>query len=536
VVEQIDRDRGVVITARIRADQAACHHCGQSSSRVHSRYERRLADAAMAGTAVAIRLRVRRFFCDDETCPAVTFVEQPADLAVRYARRTTVLTGMLIAIGLSLAGRAGARLAGRLGMPAGRHVLLRLVRALPDPAVGVVTVLGVDDFALRRGHRYGTVLVDMATHRPVDVLEDRLADTFAEWLQAHPGVEVICRDRAGAYAEGARTGAPDAIEVADRWHLWKNLSEQVEKTVAAHHTCLRDADGQADEDTPPDSTGDSTAGSGVPDDPTADAAAAPSRHRDSSRENSALVVRTKARYEAVQELKAQGKGIKAIMRELRLAKETVRKFYRAEHVDELLATARTGRRSILDPFAPYLHERFAAGQTNIHQLQHEITALGYRGSYSALRDFLTPLRTTSPAAVPKPVVPKVRQITSWLLRRHSDLDDDEQLRLKQILVTCPHLEATASHVAAFADMLTTRTGDSQRLSAWMSAVEADDLPHLHRFVRGLRADLDAVLNGLTLSHSSGAVEGAVNRIKMLKRQTYGRAKFDLLRARILHAR
>lgn len=470
-----------------------------------------------------LQLRVRRFFCDHDGCPAVTFVEQVTELTARYARRTSVLTGMLTAIGLALAGRAGARLAHRLGLPADRKALLRLVRALPDPQVGAVMVLGVDDFALRRGHRYGTVLLDMATHRPIDVLDDRLADTFAGWLREHPGVEVICRDRGGAYAEGARSGAPGAIQVADRFHLWMNLAEQVEKTVAAHHTCLHRVDVEPSPD-PGDAPGEAT-------DPVTDLAAAHAGHRESS----ALVVRTKARYQAVQELKAQGKGIKAIMRELRLAKETVRKFYRAAHVDELLATPRAGRASILDRFKPYLHDRFTAGHTNALDLHREITALGYRGSHGALRDYLAPLRATGHPPPPRPVVPKVRQITSWLLRRPTDLNADEQLQLKQILATCPHLDAAAGHVAGFADILTTRTGHHERLTTWMNTVEGDDLPRLHRFVRGLRTDLTAVINGLTMTHSSGAVEGAVNRIKMIKRQMYGRAKFDLLRARILHA-
>ena len=210
-------------------------------------------------------------------------------------------------------------------------------------------------------------------------------------------------------------------------------------------------------------------------------------------------MRTKARYQAVQELKAQGKGIKAIMRELRLAKETVRKFYRAAGVDELLATPRAGRRSILDNFKPYLHERFTAGHTNVYGAAPRDHRPGLPRQLQRPPRLPRATARHRPGTDPGPVVPKVRQITSWLLRHPDDLDDDE------------------------------------RLTTWMTVVETDDLPHLHRFVRGIRTDLDAVINGLTLSHSSGAVEGDVNRIKVLKRQTYGRAKFDLLRARILHA-
>ena len=245
-----------------------------------------------------------------------------------------------------------------------------------------------------------------------------------------------------------------------------------------------------------------------------------------------MVTRTKTRYQQVQALKAQGKGIKPIMRELGLAKETVRKFYRATSVDELLAKPRAGRPSRLDAFKPYLHQRWNDGCTNVLELHREIIALGYHGRYGSVRDYLAPFRAADAAPPATPAVPKVRRITSWLLHRPNDLDEDQQLQLKQILTTCPHLQTTAEAVREFAQILTSRHGE--RLDDWMATVETADLPHLHRFVRGLRADHDAVLHGLTLPHSSGAVEGNVSRIRMLKRQMYGRVKFALLRKQILH--
>jgi transposase len=520
VVKRVERVGGSVrIWAYPRAMAGCCPECGGESDRVHSRYERRLADAAVAGRRVEICLRVRRFFCDGEACEVRTFVEQVWGLTTRYARRTVLVRGMLESIGLALAGRAGTRLATALGLPTSRSTLLRVVRALPDPQIGTVTVLGVDDFSLRRGHVYGTVLVDIDTHRPIDLLADREAETFAAWLREHPGAQVVCRDRAGAYAEGARSGAPEAIQVADRWHLWHNLAEHVEKTVAAHHGCLRQSD-----DIPPEAAIDSSA---------ADLVKAAEVAQVQRTENSALITRTKARYQTIQALKAKGKGIKTIMRELGLAKETVRRFYRAGSVEELLAKPRAGRPSVLDAYKPYLHERWNAGATNASALYREITEQGYRGSRGTLAAYLAPFRALGAAPPPTPVVPKVRQITSWMLRRPEDLDAEEQLQLKQVLAACPHLETTATHVATFAEMLTGRHGE--RLDAWMAAVDEDDLPHLHRFVTGLRRDYHAVRNGLTLSHSSGIVEGNVNRIKMIKRQMYGRAKFDLLRKRVLLA-
>jgi transposase len=219
------------------------------------------------------------------------------------------------------------------------------------------------------------------------------------------------------------------------------------------------------------------------------------------------------------------------MRELGLAKETVRRFYRAASVDELLAKARDRRPSILDDFKPYLHQRWNEGCTNVWQLHAEIRGQGYRGGYGTVRDYLQPFRALAAAPPATPAPPKVRDVTSWMLRDPDSLDDDEKFQLKQARDRCPHLDALAGHVTEFAKILTGRHGE--RLDAWIAAADADDLPDLHSFTHGLSSDYDAVLNGLTLPWSSGAVEGNVNRIKMIKRQMYGRAGFALLRKRVL---
>ena len=314
-----------------------------------------------------------RFCCGCGGCFAtppvarVTFVEQVEGLTSRHGRRSMLLRRMLEAIGLALAGRAGARLAAQLGAPVNRSTILRLVRALPDPQVGTVATLGVDDFALRRGHVYGTVLVNMQTHRPIDLLADRQADTFAAWLREHPGTEVICRDRGGAYAEGARTGAPGAIQVADRWHLWHNLGEHVNRTVLRHRAEL----GEPVDEDPPELDPIPVPDDGAP------TAAVPEK---------TIVTRTKQRYAAVQEHHARGESLSAIARTLDLDVATVRRFAHATGLDELLIKT-LQRASLVDEFKPYLHQRWSEGCADTACLAAEITAQGYRGSEQAVRRY-----------------------------------------------------------------------------------------------------------------------------------------------------
>jgi transposase len=470
--------------------------------RVHSRYGRTLADTTVAGRPAVVRLTVRRFFCSNQDCPVATFAEQVPGLTAPYARRTPSLTVQLTAIGLALAGRAGARLAGALGMWTSRSTLLRLLRALPVTVPSRVRVVGVDDFALRRGHVYGTVLLDMDTHRPVDLLPDREADTFADWLRGRDGVEVVCRDRATAYAQAATDAAPTARQVADRWHLWHNLGEYVDKTVARHLPCLHrptqapeelrapldhthtdahdidgaadahDIDGGADGVVVQEEDEAEGVGSGEP------GAVATRRRRDG-----ALVQRTRERYEAVHALLTQGKGVKTIVRELGLARGTVRRFARASSVEELLTVPLTGRPSLLDEHLDHVHQRWNDGVTTAMTLYRELQQRGFCGSYGTVRDHVKDLRDpdTPPERTTPPGRPvKARTLAGWILRRPDTLKTEEKDDLEQARDRCPHLNALAGYVTDFAIMLTGLHGD--RLDTWLTNVEHDpDQPDLHSF-------------------------------------------------------
>jgi transposase len=524
-----DLGGSVLIMARTRGGPAACPGCGTASAQVHDRYRRRLHDLPCGGRPVQVELEVRRLRCGHAACPVKTFAEQVPGVTQRHQRRTPVLRGLLERVALALAGRAGTRLAGALGAMVSRFTLIRLIRALPDPEIGQVTILGVDDFAKRRGYSYATVLLNMDSHRPVDLLPDREAGTFAGWLKAHPGVQVICRDRAGAYAAGGREGAPDAVQVADRFHLWQNLGEAVEKTVIAHRADLREPAPEWAEAIVPE-----------PAEPAGPAA--PPLESDGFRDvcgrERRLVARHRERYAAVHSRLAAGLPAAAVARELGLDRHTVDRFARATSLEEVLVKA-TSRASILDPFKPYLNQRWNDGCTSATDLHAEIRTQGWKGSVQAVRRYLRQFRPAGgaaqqagKAAPAAPAPPKPRQVIRWIMTRPDRLDAADATRLAQITARSPELKATAAHVREFAAMMTGRQG--HRLDEWITSVRAGPLPALHSFAAGLERDHAAVLAGLTLSYSSGAVEGQVCKIKYLKRKMYGRANFDLLRRMALH--
>jgi transposase len=509
-------DGAVRVSARTREDGAfPCPDCGVLSQRAHSRYRRRIADTAVGGQPVLIELSVRRLFCDEQGCRRRTFSEQVEGLTTRYGRRTPLLAKVLQAVGLALAGRAGAKLAAVLAATVSRTTLLRLVMLLPAPTpAGAPKVLGVDDFALLKREVYGTVLVDCDSRRPIDLLPDRQAGTFAGWLHEHPGAHVICRDRAGAYAEGARTGAPEAVQVADRWHLWHNLGEHVEKEVARHRLCLAASAAQHDPDElrkPPWEAGEAAA----------NAYAA----------GHVLPERTHERYRRVHELLGQGAGMHAAARELGLSYNTVRKYARADSADALTGASWANRGTILVAYKPYLHQRLGEGPASTAELHRQIAARGYRGSYGTVLVYLRALRATGIVPVPGPAPPTVRQVVGWIMSDPAALGKKEQARLNAVRANCPELDSTTEHVRGFAAMLTELRGD--RLRDWLGKVYLDTLPSLHSFANGIDRDREAVIAGLTLPYSSGVVEGHINRIKMIKRQMFGRAGFQLLRQRVL---
>ncbi|MFI9569777.1 ISL3 family transposase, partial [Streptomyces rishiriensis] len=438
------------MAARGRTAGSACPDCGRFSDRVHDRYQRRLKDLPLAEQGFVILLTVRRFICGSADCPRRTFAEPFSQLAAPHARFTTRLNHALEQVGLALAGRAGARLAAQLGFGAGRMTLLRRVMALPDPQFGTPRVLGVDDFAIRRGQTYSTVLTSVEDHRVVDVLPTREAGPLAAWLIRHPGVEIICRDRAGAYAEGARRGAPDALQVADRFHLWQGLGRAVETCVAAHRDCLRDPSPSS---MLPEATR-LTSG----------------RRRDDPAPIGRRAERKKAAHALVHELLAQGHSRRAIARHLGWGLNTVLRYANAARWQDTIRENRP-RPSRLDPYKPYLERRLAEGCTSVTHLHSELVANNAPVTYQMVRSHIATLRGAPAGAPPRP--PTVRQVTGWLTRHPTALSEDDRAGLKDVLARCTELDSAAGHVRDFGEILTDRLGST--LPTWIDAVDASQL-------------------------------------------------------------
>lgn len=543
---------------------AACPLCNRATEAVHSRYQRRLADLPCAGMAVGLRMQVRKLFCRYQDCEQIIFCERLPQLAASYARRTERLHNEQRQIGFDLGGEAGMRAARRQAMPVSAATLLRFVRNAPLDERPTPRILGVDDWALRKGQVYGTILVDLEQHRPVDLLSDRSADTLARWLQAHPGVEIISRDRANDYAEGATRGAPDAIQVADRFHLLQNLREMVERLLARHQAALRAAtatDGAAEaESRAPAEAVTVDNGEG---DPLAQAAstviaipedkgnAATKRLTKSALDQERRRAQRQARYDKVRELHAAGMSQRAIARRLRMSIHTVRTFVSADRFPER-ATKRK-MPSKLDPYLPYLREQLAAGNDNASQLWRNLRdEFGYPSPRPLVSRWIAQHRYLCPQSAPaqpksmrrgRPVaataqpqrtpVLSARQAAWLLVRRPADLDASDCLRIERLCQHTSELQTVYTLVQEFAHML--RQHQSSHFDDWLARAKASGIAELQGFAAGLRRDHAAVFAALSLPFSNGQVEGQVNRLKMIKRTMYGRAKFDLLRQRVLAA-
>ncbi len=523
----------ITLTLTSRPRPTPCPLCGRRARRTHSRYQRTLADLPWGEHGVVVRLKVRRLFCDNARCERRVFTERLPGVAAPWARKTARLTDRLTALGLALGGAAGARLGRKLGLTAGRNTLLHLVRRTPLPAVAAPSSLGVDDWAMRKRFTYGTVLVDLERRRPVALLPDREADTLAAWLRGHPGVAVISRDRSGAYAEGAGRGAPEAVQVADRFHLLQNLAEALELAFTAQAGELREAErarrdaaaaegGCVRPDPPP-----------PPKRPLAMAAARRDRRMEIHRR--------------VWELWREGWPGGEIARHLGIGRTTTYRHLKSEAFPERKGRSDAGRSSV-DPWGEWVITRWNAGQRNGRQMLRDLRERGFAGNYATVLRYLNRLRAAQHGAAPlrrtrarpgPPLVAAPKRVltprtAAWaVLRRPERRGDEDRALLAGLRGHSPDLDAAVGLAEEFAALVRGRA--PERLDPWLKAAQDGPVAALRRFAKRLQAYAGAVRAAVSLHWSNGQTEGQINRLKTLKRQMYGRAGLDLLERRFLLA-
>lgn len=509
------KSQTIILLVHAIRPQAACPACGHLSQRIHSSYTRKLADLPWNGIPVLVQMRARRFFCMAAQCEQSIFTERLPNTAVPHARRTVRLSQVVDWLTLALGGEAGAQLARQVGIVTSGDTLLRQLRQRRAAATAEPRVLGIDDWAWRKGHRYGTILCDLERGRVVDLLPDRSVRSVAEWLRKHPGIEIISRDRASAYAEAARIALPQVVQVADRWHLLHNLVEALQRVLESKHEVLAQTAKEAvcrDQSPAAHSSNPLPTFPPPPLDPSAQQMSQTKRSR------------RLARYESVMELVRQGVPYKKVARTVGINPRTVRRWVRAGSFPERAAVQRC---KSLDSLADELEQRYREGCHNAAQLWRDLRQQGFAGSQCTVRRWLQrryPKLNRAPQPRSK-IIGSPRQ-TAWLLLQQPK---EAKTYIDSLSHRCPEIAATAAVAREFFRMV--RQRDAQAWTAWLQLARTTALA---RFANHLLQDEAAMIAALQLPWSNGPVEGHVHRLKLIKRQMYGRAKFDLLRLRVLH--
>ncbi len=548
---QVQTER-IDIFARRCVARAQCPDCQQTSEKIHSCYQRHPHDLPCFGFRVQLHLHVRRFFCHHEDCARRTFAEPFPELVRHKARRTDRLRQQQLAVAFAVSCEAGRRLLHSLAMPQSGDTLIDDIRRTPEAQVVTPRVLGIDDWAKKKGHTYGTILVDLESRQPIDLLDSREVEDVVAWLQQHPGIEIISRDRGLDYAKAASLGAPEARQVADRWHLLQNLREAVEKMLSHKPDVLAaagqpDVDEDAAEQAVPDAAETTTAVDIKSDKEAAVKKPAKAPLTKAERDKAARHARRQARFDLVKQLHREGYSNRAIERHLKMSWRTVRKYIEADVCPQY--TLGRVRPSKLDPWLPYLEERWQAGYTNATQLWREIEAQGFTGCralvsrWAAKERELLPKPTRYSRQQPRTVRPKLTKQTrpvpwsspraSWILvKERAKLDEKEQAVLARMTAADAQVKVVAQLAARFVTMVKQQEADE--LEQWLQDAVASGVRSFIALANGLRQDFAAVANALSSIWSTGQVEGHVNRLKLIKRMLYGRANFDLLRKRVLY--
>lgn len=535
-VLEAEKPNGSWIVSAVGLGSGRCPDCESLSTSRHSRYVRHLQDLPVQGITVTLRVKLSRWRCRDRGCERKTFSDLLPRIAQPFARRTRRVSELAQLVGHAAGGRPAERLMTRLGLPQSDDTILRqLKRHQAERGEATpVRVAGIDDWSWRKGCSYGTIVVDLERREVVDVLADRSAASTAEWLRGHPEVEVVSRDRAGLYADGACQGAPEARQVADRFHLLQNLRQTIEQQLS-----------RAPQPTRQPATADASSdllvaarcrGHGQQ--------PALAEHRQLAREGRRAV--RESMFDRVKALQVAGNGIRAIIHETGFNWRTVAKWVRLDELPERNVMA--PKSTTPSKFQTYLSRRWAEGCTTGRDLLPEIKYLGYTGSLSQLERLLTQWRHAGHAMViDAPAAetgilsdPTTGQLVSPIvaaalcIKPRGLLTEPQAAKVNAFKTMSAEFATMRGLAMRFRGIL--RGTDTEKLDVWLHDADRTGLYGIRRFARSLRQDLAAVRNAITETWSNGQTEGQINRLKTLKRAMYGSAGVELLRARMLPIR
>jgi transposase len=501
-VEHVEVDTDcVAIRVRSGSVSAVCPSCGAVSRQVQSRYVRRAADLPLGGRHVELAVVVRRFRCHAVLCGQQIFAERFArGVLPLFARRTARLEETVHHLALALGGRPAASLAERLKLPVSNDTLLRIVRRRAVPRSDPLSVVGIDDFAWRRNHRYGTIVCDLGRRRPVALLADREQVTAEAWLREQPSISIVARDRGGGYGEAVARALPHATQVADRWHLMENASRAFLDAVRRSMRQVRSVIGAATIN------------------PELLTAAERIQYEGYRR-----------REEANAEIRAlveAGAPIRQIVRRTGHSRKIVRAVIRGERADVFRV-----RRSSLEPYLPWLDAQWEAGIRNATELWRRLTADGFRGSLRVIGEWAT-RRRRAEKATPQNLqrVPSARTVARLMTTCRDRLTKPETVTVAAIEGGVPALIEAREVVVGFQAMV--RAMAAAKLTGWIERAGSSPVAS---FARGIAKDEAAVRAAITLPWSNGQTEGQITKLKLVKRQMYGRGKLDLLQARLIGA-
>ena len=501
-VEEVEVDEAhIELRLRSRQPSGICPACGRQSRRVQSHYLRRPADLPIGGRRVELTVIVRRFWCDAVLCGRRIFSEQfdPSILA-RYGRRTERLETISHHLGLALGGRPAAAFALRLMVPVSNDTLLRVVRRRKRARTDKLSVIGIDDFAFRRGQTYGTIVCDLERRRPVTLLPDRALETSRSWLAVRPSITTVARDRGGGYGEAIARALPHADQVADRWHLMENSSRAFLDAVGKSMRDIRRAVGCHTID--------------------------PQLLTCAEKPQYEGYLRRRETNEAIQELSKKGVSIRQIVKQTGHSRKLVRDVLRGQRLDVFRS-----RPTSLDSWLPWLHSRWEQGARNALALWREMRAEGFSGQAGVVSQWAHRQRLAAKANhCGLARTPSARILARLMTSARNDLTKSEAILVAAIETNVPELVAARKTIGDFQSMI--RSKVVAKLDEWLEAAKSS---LVGSFANGVEKDIAAVRNAIVSPWSNGQTEGQITRLKLIKRQMYGRAKLDLLQARLIGA-